>query len=371
MKSIDDVDVKEKKVLVRADLDVPLMDGVVMDDTRIRYVLPTIRTLINKGASQIIIIGHLGRPKGFQSEFRLDPVAKKISQLLNLKVQKLDDCINIAAKGKIVLLENLRFYKEEVENDKAFAKQLASYADIYVNDAFAVSHRKHASVQAITEFLPSYAGLSLKKEIDILTSLRDDPERPFMVVLGGAKISTKLPIIKSLLKKVDKLFLGGAMIFTFYNALGYNIGKSLFEPGFEKECIELLKSNKLVLPKTVSSSYSLNGDGRLEEHGINGIPTDAYGVDIGLSSVKEFEKDLINAKTIFWNGPLGIFEVSKFAKSTNHLARFLSKKKTVIIGGGDTIAALNKLQILDYYHISSGGGSLLEFLAGKKLHGLN
>lgn len=372
MKSFTKNVVKGKRVLVRTDYNVPITDNVIMDDTRIRESLPTIKTLLEKGASQIILASHLGRPKGRRAEFRMDLIGKKLSKLLEMKIEKLDDCINVEPKGKIVLLENLRFHLEEEKNGKRFAKKLASLADLYVNDAFSVSHRKHASIHAITKFLPSYAGLSLEKEVDILELVRKKPEKPFIVVLGGAKISTKLPLIKALLPKVSKILLGGAMIFTFYKALGYNIGNSLYEKKYELECLELIKSSKIILPRTVVCSEDIKGKALVRTCELNAIPKDVYGVDVAKDSIKEFEFLMDKAKLVFWNGPLGLFEIRKFSRGTRDLAKFLAEHPAkTIIGGGDTVSAVNSLNLAHkYYHVSTGGGALLEFVSGKKLPGL-
>ncbi len=372
MKSFTKKSVKGKRVIVRTDYNVPIADNVIMDDTRIRESLPTIKTLLENGASQVLLMSHLGRPKGKQAEFRMDPVGKRLSKLLEVKVEKLDDCVDVVPKAKIVLLENLRFHPEEEKNGIRFAKRLASLADVYVNDAFSVSHRKHASIHSITKFLPSYAGLSLEKEVEILELIRKKPEKPFIVILGGAKISTKLPLIRALLPKVSKILLGGAMIFTFYKALGYNIGNSLHEKKYEFECLELIKSSKIILPRTVVCSEDLNGKSRVRNYELNAIPKGVYGVDVAEESIKEFEFLMDKAKLVFWNGPMGIFEIRKFSKGTSEIAKFLAEHPSkVIIGGGDTASAVNSLNLAHkYYHVSTGGGALLEFISSKKLPGL-
>jgi len=316
-------------------------------------------------------MSHLGRPKGKKvAEFSLAPVAKRLSLLLGKYVEKLDDCVDIQVPDtRIVFLENLRFHSEEEDNYEFFAKKLAGHGDVYVNDAFGTCHRAHASVSAITQFLPSCAGLLLEKELKILGRALEKPERPFIAIIGGAKISDKINVINNLLKKVDKLLLGGAMIFTFYKAQGHEVGKSLCEP----ERIELAKlilhNEKLVLPVDVIVADKKESGAQSKTVDVDKIPDDWYGLDIGPKSVEQFKEALKNAGTVLWNGPMGLFEINEFAKATNDIARFLSGlDATVIIGVGDSASAIRKLNLESKVtHVSTGGGASLEFLEGKEL----
>ncbi len=372
MKSIKNVDVSGKKVLVRVDFNVPLDNyGHVKDDTRIRKALPTIKYILENDG-RVILMSHLGRPNSnIAPELKMDTAAHALSMLLNERVIKLDDCIDIFIPNtNIVMLENLRFHKEEKENNKKFAKKLASLADIYVNDAFAVCHREHASVSAITNFLPSYSGLLLEKEIKML-SLKN-VKKPFIAILGGAKISTKIGVIKNLLKKVDYLLLGGAMIFTFYKAKGFEIGRSLFEESELKKAEKLIQNKKLILPKDIVVAKEKDPNSKSKTVSYEKIPKDWIGLDIGEKSVKEFKNKLKKAKTIFWNGPMGYFEAEKFAKATNEIAKIIAGSNAFsIAGGGETVSAINNNKLAHKFSfISTGGGASLEFIEGKKLPGI-
>lgn len=368
-KKLQDAELTGKKVLVRADLDVPLKDGKVADDKRLECALPTFKHILEHGAKQLIIMGHLHRPGGqVVPEMRMDPVAERLGKLLGEPVKKLDDCIDIdIPEDRIILLENLRFHKEEKENYEFFAKKLAKHADIYVNDAFAVSHREHASLVGITEFLPSYAGLKLQNELKMFAKVTNDIEHPYVAVIGGAKISTKIKVIDNLLKKVDKLLLGGAMIFTFYKAMGYEVGKSLYEEEHVKLAKLLMHNEKLLLPKDVVVAKDKAGHGRPVP--VNDIPADEVGLDIGPETIKEFCETLSTAKTIAWNGPMGLFEVEEFAKGSNEIAHCLADiDATIVIGGGDTGAVIDKLGLEGKVtHVSTGGGASLKLLEGSKL----
>lgn len=370
-RTTDDFDFSGKIVLMRTDLDVPLSPaGRVSDDTRLRHTAPTVENLQRKGAKQIVIMGHLHRPGGRVVEtLRMNPVARQLSKLLDQKVVKLDDCVDIEVPdAKIVLLENTRFHTEEKENYEYFAKKLASHGDVFVMDAFANSHRDHASMTGVMQYLPSCASLSFAKEIEVLEGAVRKPEHPFVAIIGGAKISTKINVIDSLIKKVDHLLLGGAMIFTFYKAKGMEIGKSLYEEDLVKLAGLLLNNDKLVLPTDVVIAPGLDSiDSKVVD--VNNIPKNMFGLDIGPETIKSYRELLADTKTVLWNGPMGRFEVDKYAKGTDEIAKCLAVLDgTTIVGGGDSDAALKKLGLTDKMdHVSTGGGASLKILEGKKL----
>jgi len=385
-KTIKDIDIKGKRVLVRVDFNVPLDEnGNITDDTRIVAALPTIEYILNQNAS-VILMSHLGRPKGEVKEnLRLNPVAKRLEELLKKPIKKLNDCIGKEAEeaaknikpGDVILLENLRFHKEEEKNDEEFAKKLASLGDVYVNDAFGAAHRAHASVAAITKFLPSVAGFLLAKEIYYLGNLLKNPERPFIVILGGAKISTKIGVINNLLDKVDKMLIGGGMTFTFLKSKGLNIGTSIVETEKEVEAFEILRKaqneeKEIVLPDDVVVADEIKEDAKTKIVDIYQIPDNMGGVDIGPKTIKKFKKIINEAKTIFWNGPMGVFEIDKFAEGTKEIAKAVANSNAVtVVGGGDSISALKKFNLLDKItHVSTGGGASLEFVEGKPLPGI-
>lgn len=385
-KTVKDIDIKGKRVLVRVDFNVPLDEnGNITDDTRIVAALPTIEYILNQNAS-VILMSHLGRPKGEVKEnLRLNPVAKRLEELLKKPVKKLNDCIGKEAEeaaknikpGDVILLENLRFHKEEEKNDEEFAKKLASLGDVYVNDAFGAAHRAHASVAAITKFLPSVAGFLLAKEIYYLGNLLKNPERPFIVILGGAKISTKIGVINNLLDKVDKMLIGGGMTFTFLKSKGLNIGTSIVETEKEVEAFEILRKaqneeKEIVLPDDVVVADEIKEDAKTKIVDIYQIPDNMGGVDIGPKTIKKFKKIINEAKTIFWNGPMGVFEIDKFAEGTKEIAKAVANSNAVtVVGGGDSISALKKFNLLDKItHVSTGGGASLEFVEGKPLPGI-
>jgi len=386
---IDDIDLAGKKVLTRVDFNVPLKDGIVGDDTRIKAALPTIKKIISSGG-KAILMSHLGRPKGqVKPELSLKPVAEKLSELLGLYVEFADDCIGSKVEiiveglrgGEILLLENLRFHKEETENDHDFAKQLAGLGDIYINDAFGTAHRAHASTEGVTRFLkPAAAGYLLKKEIDYLGKTLAEPKRPFVAIIGGAKISGKIDVMKNLLQKVDTLLIGGGMVFTFYKAQSLPIGKSLLEEDKISEADSLLKMDlpgnvQMILPEDIVITDKLEKPFKVSTVNYKNIPDDQIGVDIGQISRNSFTKIIKNAKTIVWNGPMGIFETDEFAGGTLAVAKALTeateKGAVSIVGGGDSVAALAKLGLKDKItHVSTGGGASLEFLEGKTLPGV-
>ena len=388
IKDLNEKQLEGKKVLVRVDFNVPLNEELeITDDTRIKAVLPTIKYLISRKA-KVVLMSHLGRPKGkIIEKLRLNPVARRLSELLEQKVKKLDDCIGKEAEeevaklqpGEIVLLENLRFYPEEEKNDPKISKALANLADIFVNDAFGTAHRAHASTVGVARILPSCAGFLMAKEVEVLSNLLKNPERPFVVLLGGAKISGKIDIVQNLLDIADKILIAGGMSYTCLAALGYEVGNSLLEE-YDLEVVRKMlkeaekRGGKILLPLdlVITKEVSEKVEGKLV--GIDNIPKDGIGVDLGKSSLIEFEKEIKKAKTIFWNGPVGVFEIEKFAKGTNRIARCLAdmeNKATTVIGGGDSIAAIDKVGVAEKItHISTGGGASLEFLGGKKLPGI-
>lgn len=384
-KTIKDIDVKNKRVIVRVDFNVPLDKSFnVTDDSRIKGALPTIKYLIDKGA-KVILMSHLGRPDGkVKDEFRLTPVAKRLSKLLGKDVKKLDDCIGEAVAKAIsamkpkdvILLENLRFHPEEEANDPKFAKELSSLADVYVNDAFGTCHRAHASTEGITKYLPSVAGFLVSKEIEYFEKATRNPDKPYVAILGGAKVSDKIDVITNLLNKVDAILIGGAMAYTFLKSEGVGIGNSKLEPDKVDLAKEILKNAKsrnvrLLLPDDHVVADKIDAKA-VTEIVDKEIPPGKIGLDIGPKTVKKFEEVLKGAKTVIWNGPVGFFEIKPFSKGTEELAKFLAgSRATTIIGGGDTAAAINELGLGGKMsHISTGGGASLEYLEGKTLPGI-
>jgi len=383
--TIKDIDLKDKTVLVRADFNVPQDANLnITDDTRIRATLPTIKYLLENGAKKVILMSHLGRPDGkVVDKYSLKPVAQRLKELLGQPVKFLNDCVGDAIKKeigtaaeKIILLENLRFHAEEEANDANFAKQLAALADIYVNDAFGTAHRAHASTEGVAHYLKALAGFLLEKEIQYLGNAVQNPQRPFMVILGGAKVSDKIGVIENLLPKCDAILIGGGMAYTFLYAQGKPIGNSKLE----KDKLDLAKSildkaaalkKEIVLPVDHIVVDNVDPNAKAEIVGEN-IPDGKIAVDIGPKTISLFENKLKSAKTIVWNGPLGIFEMDAFSKGTQEIAKFISGiRATTIIGGGDTAAAMVKFKLEDKMtHISTGGGASLEFLEGKNLPGV-
>lgn len=384
-KTLDDIDVRGKRVLCRVDFNVPQDDsGAITDDTRIRATLPTLQRLIDGGA-KIVLMSHLGRPKGVDEKWRLDPVATRLSELIGKPVKKVNDCIGEEAEaaaaalqpGEILLLENVRFHKEEEKNDPEFAAQLAKLGDLYVNDAFGTAHRAHASTEGVAHHLPGAAGLLLAKELEKLGGALNNPARPFVAVLGGKKVEDKLPVIANLLPKVDTLIIGGGMAYTFLKADGKEIGKSLLDKDFLDAAKGFLDSHrdKLALPDDVVVADHFMQPTKWETVSIDAIPADLEGVDIGEATRKKFSDILKGAKTVVWNGPMGVFECPEFAKGTRAIAETLAEVSAtdanVIIGGGDSAAAVEQMGLADKMdHISTGGGASLEFLEGKILPGV-
>ncbi|MDT7971646.1 MAG: phosphoglycerate kinase [Armatimonadota bacterium] len=385
LRTIRDVDVQGKRVLVRVDFNVPIENGKVLDDWRLRATLPTIRYLTERGA-KVILLSHLGRPKGKRDEqFSLRPVAQRLSELLGQPVQFADDCVGEVAEqavarlqaGEVLLLENLRFHAGEEANDDSFAQQLARLGDVFVNDAFGAAHRAHASVHAITKFLPSYAGLLMEREVTHLSRLLEAPEKPFVAVLGGAKVSDKIGVIRNLLTKVDALLIGGAMAFTFLKAQGYETGKSLVEADKLDLANALLgeareKGVELVLPVDVVVAESDAEDAATQVVPVTAIPADKAGYDIGPETANLFAERIRTAKTVFWNGPMGRFERTPFKAGTKAIAEALAQcSGTTVVGGGETAAAAFEFGIADKVtHVSTGGGAALELLEGRELPGI-
>ena len=386
-KTVKDVDVRSKRVLVRVDYNVPLdANGNVSDDKRITASLPTINYLLEQGA-RIILCSHLGRPKGeVKKEFSLAPVAKRLKELLpNVNIYFASDCIGEEAErkaaalkdGEILLLENLRFHKEEEKNDPEFAKKLASLAEIYVNDAFGTVHRAHASTAGVAAYLPAVAGFLIGKELSMMGGALENPERPFVAILGGAKVADKIGVITNLLNKCDTLLIGGGMAYTFFKAMGYEIGDSLLDAesiDLAKQLMETAKEKgvKLLLPVDTVVAKAFAADAEHMIVSANAIPAGWQGLDIGEKTRELFAAEIKNAKTVIWNGPMGVFEFPEFAKGTEAVAKACAEcGGTTIIGGGDSASAVKKLGYADKMtHISTGGGASLEFLEGKVLPGV-
>ncbi len=385
-KTVKDIDLKGKRVFVRCDFNVPMDENQnITDNTRIVAALPTIKYLLEQNC-KIILASHLGRPKGeFKPEFSLKPVAKELSKLLDREVimakdvvgeETIQKALNLKER-EIMLLENVRFHKEETENDPEFAKKLASMAEVFVNDAFGTAHRAHSSTTGIADYLPAVSGFLIEKELKFLGNAVNNPERPFVAILGGAKVSDKIGVIDSLLEKVDTLMIGGGMAYTFFKAQGYEVGNSICEMDkldLAKSAMEKAKQKgvKLLLPvdTKVGKEYKEDTESKIVK--CTEIPSDWEGFDIGTETIKIFTEELKTAKTVVWNGPLGLFEFPQFAIGTNAIAKALAElDATTIIGGGDSAAAVKKAGLEDKMtHISTGGGASLEFLEGKKLPGI-
>lgn len=386
-KTIKDIDVKDKKVLVRCDFNVPLDSetGTITDNRRIRGALPTIKYLLDNNA-KVILCSHLGRPKGeFNNKYSLKPVAEELSKLLGKSVTLAKDVIGEDAEkltsniksGEVVLLENVRFHSEEEKNDMEFAKKLASFAEIYVNDAFGTAHRAHASTEGASHYLPAVSGFLIEKELEFLGGALENPARPFVAILGGAKVSDKIGVIENLLDKVDTLVIGGGMAYTFYKAQGLNIGTSICEEDkidLAKTILEKAETKgvKIVLPvdNHVAAEYSNDAEDKIVDK--TEIPENYMGLDIGPKTIELFKDVVKNAKTVLWNGPLGVCEFDKYEVGTKAVAEILANSDAItVIGGGDSAAAIEKLGLADKMtHISTGGGASLEFLEGKVLPGI-
>jgi phosphoglycerate kinase len=385
-RTVRDVDPGGKRVLVRVDFNVPLKDGTVADDTRIRAALPTIRALLDRGAA-VALVSHLGRPKGRDPSLSLAPVARSLSGLLHRDVPLLPDsagpeiekAIRALKPGDIVLLENVRFHPEEERNDPAFAKELAKGFDLYVNDAFGTAHRAHASTEGVARILPAYAGLLLEKELDALGGLLEAAKKPFLAIIGGAKVSTKIDVLRSLVPRVDALAIGGGMANTFLLAQGKQIGRSLAEPEKKDEARaitgELATRRKmLLLPVDVLAAPSADAAGApaAKIYDVANVPSDVAIVDVGPRTIDRYAAEIGRAKTIFWNGPLGVFEVPAFANGTRRIAELLAKSGAVtVVGGGESVQAVEEAGLADKMtHVSTGGGAALELVEGKTLPGV-
>jgi phosphoglycerate kinase len=381
-KTIRDVDVSNKRVLVRVDFNVPLKNGKVTNDNRIRAALPTIRYLLDQNA-RVILCSHLGRPKGeVVEDLRLDPVANRLSELLGMKVNKAGDCVGPEAEeaveqlqaGRVLLLENTRFHPGEKKNDIDFAEKLAKLAELFVNDAFGAVHRAHASTEGVAHRLPAVAGLLMAEELETLSRLLEAPEKPFIAVLGGAKVSDKIGVIQHLLAQVDGLLIGGGMANTFLKAKNLEVGRSLVEEGSLGEAKQILDTaeDRLVLPLDAVVAKELAEDAAPKTVSINEVPQDEKILDIGPQTIDLFKNKMGSAKTVVWNGPLGAFETSPFAEGTMAIARLLPDlDAATIVGGGDTVPAIQQVGVEEKItHISTGGGAFLDFLQGKELPGV-
>jgi phosphoglycerate kinase len=388
--TVEDLDLHDKRVLMRVDFNVPLENGKVTNDKRIQAALPTISYIVKKGG-KLVLMSHLGRPKGTRvSEMSLKPCVTVLSRLLGKDVAFVDDCIGAAVTmavnglnaGDVLLLENLRYYQEETDNDALFAEKLAKHGDLYVNDAFGTAHRAHASTEGVTHFIKQCAaGYLMVKELDYLGGVMENPQRPFVAILGGAKISGKIDVITNLLPKVDKVIIGGGMAYTFFKARGLEIGRSLLETDKVDYAKKILAQagDKIVLPVdcmiTDFFDFKARRIGNLKEVSVEAIPADWESLDIGSKTIETFRGVLENAKTVIWNGPMGVFEIDETAKGTYAIADLLSqvtaKGATTVIGGGDSASAVNKAGVADKVsHVSTGGGASLEFIEGKTLPGV-
>ena len=383
--TMQQLDLAGKRVFCRVDFNVPMEDGKITDDTRIRAALPTIQHLVEKGA-KVILASHMGRPKGeVTEELRLTAVGEHLSELLHKPVQKLDESIGASVEhaiagmdqGDIVLLENVRFHKGEEKNDSALAEQFSKLADVFVNDAFGAAHRAHASTEGIAKYIPAVSGLLMEKELDVLGKALSEPERPFTAIIGGAKVKDKIGVIDHLLDKVDNLLIGGGLSYTFSKAQGYDIGKSLVEEDkidLAKSFIEKAKNKgvNLYLPMDVVVASEFSKDAETKVVNIDEIPSDWMGLDIGPKTMSQYADVIANSKLIIWNGPMGVFEMAPFAEGTKGVANAMAATQAyTVIGGGDSAAAVEKFDVADKMdHISTGGGASLEFMEGKDLPGV-
>jgi phosphoglycerate kinase len=385
-KTIKDVDLKNKRVIMRADFNVPLKNGAITDDTRIRETLPTIKYILDQPGSSLILMSHLGRPDGqIIPEDSLKPVAARLQELLGRPVKMAPDCVGpevgkmvqAMKGGDVLLLENLRYNKGETKNIPEFSKELASFADIFVNDAFGTAHRPHASMVGVAAHLPTVAGFLMEKEVKYLGDLLQKPEKPFVAIIGGAKVSTKIAVLEALLPKVTTLIIGGAMSYTFLKAQGYKVGKSLVENEFIDTAKKLLENAKkqnvdILLPVDHYVASENSETAKAEYDGEINIPDDKIALDIGEKTIEIYKDKIKAAKTVVWNGPLGRFEFEAFAKGTHEIAKIIAESKAIsVVGGGDSVAAVNKFKLASKMtHVSTGGGASLEYLEGKELPGV-
>lgn len=385
LNTVKDADLKGKRVLIRVDFNVPVKNGVVTDATRIKAALPTINYLLDNGAS-VVVMSHFGRPKGQKNpDFSMAPIAKEFEKLLGKKVTLASDVIGDEVEkeckalkpGEVLLLENVRFYKEEEANDPEFAKKLASYGDLYVNDAFGTAHRAHASTEGVSHYLPSYAGFLIEKEVKFMAPLLENPEHPFVAIIGGSKVSSKISVLESLVKTCDTIVIGGGMAYTFLKVLGKSVGKSLVEDDYLETAKNFLaaaekKGVKVILPVDHVCAAAFAEDAEPVYVDGQDVPENLMGLDIGAKTVALIVAELKNAKNVVWNGPMGVFEFASFAKGTEAVAKALADSDaTSVVGGGDSVAAINKFGLASKIsHVSTGGGASLEFLEGKVLPGI-
>ena len=385
LNTVKEADLKGKRVLIRVDFNVPVKNGVVTDATRIKAALPTIKYILDNGAS-LVVMSHFGRPKGQKNpDFSMAPIAKEFQKLLGRDVKLASDVIGSEVDaevkalkpGEVLLLENVRFYKEEEANDPEFAKKLASYGDLYVNDAFGTAHRAHASTEGVSHYLPSYAGFLIEKEVKFMAPLLENPEHPFVAIIGGSKVSSKISVLESLVKTCDTIVIGGGMAYTFLKVLGKSVGKSLVEDDYLETAKNFLeaaakKGVKVILPVDHVCAAAFAEDAEPVYVDGEDIPADLMGLDIGSKTVALIIDVLKSAKNVVWNGPMGVFEFAAFAKGTEAVAKALADSDAVsVVGGGDSVAAINKFGLADKIsHVSTGGGASLEFLEGKVLPGI-
>ncbi len=386
VKTVKDIDLTNKRVLVRADFNVPLKEGTITDDTRIQAALPTLRYILEQEGTSLVLMSHLGRPKGEKKpELSLGPVGRRLSDLLGVPVKTAPDCIgedtlsmakNLKA-GEVLLLENLRFHKEETDNDADFAKKLAKNGDVYVNDAFGTAHRAHASTEGVARLLPAAAGFLIDKEVRFFEHILSNPEKPFVSIIGGAKVSTKIGVLEKLLEKCTTLVIGGAMSYTFLKAQGKSVGASKVEEEYLDTAKKLLEQAKnagisVVLPEDHMCAEEFSEDAQPKYVDSSEIPDELIGLDVGPNTLQKLREVISEAKTLVWNGPLGVFEFESFAKGTLEVAQMVAEcSGTTVVGGGDSVSAVNKFGFAEKIdHVSTGGGASLEFLEGRKLPGI-
>ena len=384
-KTVRDIDLRNKRVLVRVDFNVPMKDGKITDDTRIRAALPTITYILDQKGARLILMSHLGRPKGPDKENSLAPIAQRLSELLGKKVTLAPDCVGPAAESvvkamkpeDVVLLENVRFHPEEEKNDPAFAAQLAALGDVYVNDAFGTAHRAHASTEGVAKILPAVAGFLMEKELKFLGGVFENPAQPFVAVIGGAKVSTKIAVLESLLPRVTTMIIGGGMAYTFQKVQGREVGKSLVEEDFKATATSFLEKAKkagvevlLPIDHRVAAEFSETAKAEIVDGA--DVPADKIAMDIGPKSAALFREKILKARTVLWNGPMGVFEFPEFSTGTLEIAKAVADcKGTTVVGGGDSVAAVNQFHLADRItHVSTGGGASLELLEGKQLPGV-
>ena len=386
LKTVKDINLEGKKVLIRVDFNVPLKDGVVTDDTRISSSLPTVQYILAQKGASLIVMSHFGRPKGKKDPlFSMAPIAKRFSELLGRPVKLASDVIGPVVKaevdalkgGEVLLLENVRFYKQEEENEVEFSKALASLGDVYVNDAFGTAHRAHASTEGVSHFLPSVAGFLIEKEVKFFAPLLENPDKPFVAIIGGSKVSSKISVLESLSKTCDAIVIAGGMAYTFLSCQGYQIGKSLLEPDYLEVAKSFLKKAaergvRVILPVDHICATEFNENASpVSVDGVN-IPDGLIGMDVGLKTLELVRTELDKAASIVWNGPMGVFEFKNFAHGTKEVAKMVAESKgTTVVGGGDSVAAVNQFGYADQIdHVSTGGGASLEFLEGQVLPGI-